>query len=404
MKKGFVGLFAVAAIALIIYLAVGQGDFLGLGNLFNPGAANSTPTPASTPLAPVKASNQINVEGKLVPYQHGNLGFNTSGTVETIEVKEGALVKAGQVLARLRNQEQIRVAIASAQLELADAQKALDDLNTNAPLVASQLHYDIIQAEKEFVDAQKKRTALDYPRADEKLIKEAQSRMEKAEDDFKNIEDVYNAASELGKRDYIDMLQQARKARDDARATYYFLKGTPDQYAFNQADARLELAQTKLADLQRKYEIYKNGADPAEVELIQAQMEQAQAKLEAAQADLVNLEIRAPFDGTIVSLNLKVGQYVNPGEVAVTMADFSRWRVETTNLTELSVMQIHEGSLATVWLDALPGVTFPGKVAYIKNFGENKQGEITFTTIIDLDQADPRLRWYMTAPVVIETQ
>jgi len=254
------------------------------------------------------------------------------------------------------------------------------------------------------VDAQKKRTALNYPRANADLIKEAQERMEKAEDDYKNIEDVYNAASELGKRDYVELLQQARKARDDARATYYFLKGTPDQFAFDQADARLALAQAKLADMQRRYEIYKNGADPAEVELIEAQMEQAQAKLDAAQADLVDLEIRAPFDGTVVSLDLKVGQFVNPGEVAVTIADFSKWRVETTNLTELSVLQIHEGSLATVRLDALPGVTFPGKVAYIKNFGENKQGEITFTAIIDLEQADARLRWYMTAPVVIETE
>jgi len=61
-----------------------------------------------------------------VPYQHGNLGFNTSGTVETIEVKEGALVKAGQVLAQLDPKDyQLATDAARAQLASATTQRDL---------------------------------------------------------------------------------------------------------------------------------------------------------------------------------------------------------------------------------------------------------------------------------------
>jgi HlyD family secretion protein len=40
-----------------------------------------------------------------------------------------------------------------------------------------------------------------------------------------------------------------------------------------------------------------------------------------------------------------------------------------------------------------------GKVASIKGFGENRQGDIVYTVVVKLDTQDPRLRWNMTAKV-----
>ena len=43
----------------------------------------------------------------------------------------------------------------------------------------------------------------------------------------------------------------------------------------------------------------------------------------------------------------------------------------------------------------------PGRVVQIRPIGENKQGDITYTAIVQPDQLDERLRWNMTASVAI---
>jgi multidrug resistance efflux pump len=399
MKKGMIAFLGIAVVALVAFLALSPS---GLG--LTAGAASSGTPAAAATLAPVKATGQVNVEGKLVPYQYVDLSFNTTGTVETVLVSEGQAVKAGDLLARLHNQEQIKVSIASAELDVANAEKALDDLYVNAPLQAAQTWSDMVQAEKTLEDAQKKRSALNYPRGSEELIKEAQQTYDTALDGYNKMKDYYDRANELDKRNLLDRVQKLRKERDDALAQLNYYKGKPDQFNFDQADATLALAQTNLSDLQRKYTILKDGPDPEDVKIAQAQVAQAQAKAEAAQASLKDLELRAPFDGTLVSMSLKPGQSVTQGTLAATLADFSKWRVETTNLTELSVLKIQVGSPAVVSFDALPGVSFNGKVATIQSLGQNLQGDITYTASIDLDKIDPRLRWNMTAPVAIKTQ
>jgi hypothetical protein len=43
-----------------------------------------------------------------------------------------------------------------------------------------------------------------------------------------------------------------------------------------------------------------------------------------------------------------------------------------------------------------------GQIVRIEAIGENKMGDITYTAIVELGQHDERLRWNMTATVVVE--
>jgi len=65
---------------------------------------------------------------------------------------------------------------------------------------------------------------------------------------------------------------------------------------------------------------------------------------------------------------------------------------------------VREDASASVTFDALPGLTATGKVIRIKPLGENKQGDMTYTVVIQPDQLDERLRWNMTAAVAIEPE
>ena len=59
------------------------------------------------------------------------------GKVDAILSGEGAVVKKGDVIARLEGIDQARAAIASAELQVVSAQQALDTLNEKAHLAAA---------------------------------------------------------------------------------------------------------------------------------------------------------------------------------------------------------------------------------------------------------------------------
>ena len=131
-------------------------------------------------------------------------------------------------------------------------------------------------------------------------------------------------------------------------------------------------------------------------------MKNAQAQLDAAKASLDDLILEAPFSGVVVTNELKIGERVAPNTPVVSLADFSQWQVETTDLTELDVVRVKEGAPVTITLDAVPGLELTGKVQRIQALGVNKQGDITYKVVVSLDQQDERLRWNMTASVQFE--
>jgi HlyD family secretion protein len=77
--------------------------------------------------------------------------------------------------------------------------------------------------------------------------------------------------------------------------------------------------------------------------------------------------------------------------------------VETTDLTELVVVGIGEGSGAKVTFIAIPDLELTGKVVRVKPLGENRQGDIVYTVVVKPDRHDERLRWNMTALITIES-
>jgi hypothetical protein len=84
------------------------------------------------------------------------------------------------------------------------------------------------------------------------------------------------------------------------------------------------------------------------------------------------------------------------------LADFSPWRVETDDLTEIEVPDVFVGQKATISPDALPDLELSGTVEYISGLYEEKRGDVTYTARILLDEDDPRLRWGMTVVVTFE--
>jgi multidrug resistance efflux pump len=101
----------------------------------------------------------------------------------------------------------------------------------------------------------------------------------------------------------------------------------------------------------------------------------------------------------VASLNAKLGSSINAGQTAVTVADFSQWLVKTTDLTEIDVVNLAEGQPVTITLDALPGEELKGEILSIGQTYAENQGDIVYEVTVQLNEANPAMRWGMTAAV-----
>jgi len=127
--------------------------------------------------------------------------------------------------------------------------------------------------------------------------------------------------------------------------------------------------------------------------------------VDAAQAQLDRMTLTAPFNGRVARINVAEGELVAGSTPVLTMADYSGWLVETTNLTELDVALVETGAPVSVRLDAIPDETLTGTVTEIGLVAGLSQGDVVYDVTIRLEPVtDLPVRWGMTAFVDIEVE
>ncbi len=135
------------------------------------------------------------------------------------------------------------------------------------------------------------------------------------------------------------------------------------------AQARYDAAFARLIALQTGNDspAVVNAAD----KLLQATsaVAQAEANLALLDAQIAKLTVYAPADGIILSRNVEPGEFLQPGAVALSMANLSELTI-TVYVPEDRYGQIALGQTATVSVDSFPGVTFTGKVIRISDQAE----------------------------------
>lgn len=110
------------------------------------------------------------------------------------------------------------------------------------------------------------------------------------------------------------------------------------------------------------------------------------------------------MDGTVAYLDVKVGEHAASGTVLVRIADETAWEVRSDDLTELMIARVRPGDMALLTFDGITDLEIPGRVRFIRPYGEKKRGDITYTVTIDPEHWDDRLRWNMTVQLAISSQ
>jgi HlyD family secretion protein len=164
-----------------------------------------------------------------------------------------------------------------------------------------------------------------------------------------------------------------------------------------EAEANLEAAQAQVRFLKR------NKTDAVHLETAEADVDRAQALVDLATATLnTQSTLTAPFDGTIVSVDIAPAETVTPGQSVIVLGDFSEFQIETTDLGELDVTQVRVGQPAVVFIEAL-GEEYTGAVIDISLTSSTLGGEVVYAVRLAFDDRPTGLLWGMSADVKIQT-
>jgi multidrug resistance efflux pump len=383
----------------------------------NPAGSGPGYTRALAGAALQEGEGTLRVEGRLVPGQFANLALQLNGRVEEVLVQDGAQVESDQVLVRLGGGEDLRADIAGAEMDLLQAQQALEALYENAGLQKALADRELALAQKELTEAVyhlrrvqqgAPQLAIDQAYANMRLaenaLANAQDQLARTERQFDNGKDpIWLFVNRKQVKLLLTVLERnvasAQGKYEDAIQKYEDLVAPPDEVELALAEADLAVAQMRTQDAEERHTALLDGPDPDELALAQARIRVAETALEASRNALQDLELRAPFAGTVVDVTIKAGEWVEVGQVVIVLASFSNWMVETEDLTELQVPGLELGQEVTVSPQALSGVDLPGTVEAIKRISEVKSGDVTYTARIQLAETDSRLRWGMTVTV-----
>jgi len=169
-------------------------------------------------------------------------------------------------------------------------------------------------------------------------------------------------------------------------------------------EAKVREAEANLlaAQIQVKY-LKRLGVDEVHIETAEADAARAQALLDSANATLLaQSTLSAPFDGTIVSVDISSAETVTPGRTVIVLGDLSSYQIETTDLSERDVNKVQVGQSTNIFIEAL-NQEFTGKVVDVSLVSSTLGGDVVYTVTVELDDQPQGLLWGMSADVAIET-
>ena len=291
MNKTVVIIFGLVAIVVL-----GVSGYLGFSTTQEP---EPTPTPQTVSVSICDVEQTVTAPGNLVIVNEADVAMPATGKLSAVNVRVGDTVRAGQTLAELD------------------------------PLTTSQAQLDLLEAQEELEKLQRRRTALDYPRATDDFLKDLRRRIKATKD---TIDSLNNSA-----------------------------KNTADPMMRSQLLAALTNAKNELKTLESNLNWY--VSKPTENDVVQADSELAlaQAKYDVAKAVLESLEIKAPFNGVVFEVSAQAGQTYQAETVLFKIGDPKALEVKA-NITEEDYPIVSVGQAVEVFFDARADVTVTGKV------------------------------------------
>ena len=303
-----------------------------------------------------------------------NLAFQVSGRVSTVFFDEGQAVEKNQVLAVL-DQEEFRARRDQARSDWVRSQENLKQLETLLEINRKVLPAEVerVRATVQALQSQLAELEAGYRVQEVEQARyayeQAQFALEEARKDKIRYERLFERKIVAEKdKDAVDLkYETALKAYEGAKKAYELLKEGYRKESIEAARSRLAEGQAALK--QARDNLKKIEAIESEVEAARAQVQSAKSALELAEIHLAYTELRAPFNGILVSRNAEPGEVVSPGQEVLSLSDLSEVDLKVF-VDETEIGKVRPGQQVDVKIDTFPAKTYNGQVSFISPEGE----------------------------------
>ncbi len=313
--------------------------------------------------------------GTISPEFTVNLAPRTTGVITYLEVREGEVVKPGQLLARI-NPDQANASVLSARASINESRSRLTQAQATVQANNIQIQQNIRQARAEVANAKanlnqtEKQAEADVISANadvteaqaelasaQATLKNRGSQVTAAKANLTNATTRFNRLEGLYEKGYVSAQEV-----DDARATVATAQANLDvrqgeietgQADVNTAKARLESArananstkattQAQIASAKARVEQAEASlasaeanraqipANEANVSALRAGVDSAEAQLQSAASQKSDTELRSTIAGTVTKRNADPGSIASPGQPVLVIESTDRLIVNTS--------------------------------------------------------------------------
>ena len=312
-----------------------------------------------------------------------------AGLIASVAVDEGQQVKSGDLLVTL-NRDDLRAQRERDAMNVAAAEANLANLE-NGPRPE-----EVAEAEANLANLQAGARPEEIAQA-EAAVKLAKTSADQAEADQQRAEQLYTAGalSEKGLEEAITKYEAASASLEAAQASLNLVSAGTREGLIRAAEARVNL-------------LYAGNRSEV-VEAAAASADASRAVLQATDALISDLRITAPADGTVLSVNYKDGEYVNPGTAVVSIANLEDLHIKVYIATD-DLPYIYLGQEVRCQISGSER-EFKGRVQYIASQGEytpksiqteKERANVVFAVKVAVENEEGMLKPGMPADIYID--
>ncbi|MDP2950362.1 MAG: efflux RND transporter periplasmic adaptor subunit [Chloroflexota bacterium] len=180
----------------------------------------------------------------------------------------------------------------------------------------------------------------------------------------------------------------AEKALEAAQLALDELRQGPTASAIASAQGAVDSARANLAAAVAARDELLAGPTREDVDLQVQQVRLAELAVERARKSLADAALAAPFDGTVGTVKIGVGDVVAAATPAITLLTPNAVRIKLT-LGETDLPTVKVGQTGLIIFDAIQGVPYQITISKLGLAPEISQGVVTYIAEADLTRFDP---------------
>jgi multidrug resistance efflux pump len=301
---------------------------------------------------------KVNADFRILANSEIAVRAETAGLIEQVKVKEGSVVRKGDVLARLRDFDKQQKA-SQIEGELKEKRSALAQLRAGAR--PEEIEQRVLQVKT-------KETQVANAGKIEEQKKSLEQKLEQRKAQLKSDEQTLSRSQKLFADGGLISKAQLDKDENTVEVRKREIAETEEEIKalLEKSDRESELGKRELAQAESDLRLIRAGNRKEQIEQLEAQVSTLEGQLQLLKEELKRAVITAPSDGVVTTpfVEHKVNEYLDSGEEFCRIVDAKHVTAEM-QVPEKEYADIQRGNPVSLRLYSFPTRDFEGRVDFI---------------------------------------